>query len=218
VFIGREDKVPGIIAKRAVVRVGEGRGFIVEHRVELPRFQGRRMIDVSRLVVTATHCLPFNPNIINKYYELPCPNLLGSLDGSVRNVWAQCIFADSVSDIAVLDSPYNQSFPEQSEAYEELTGAVSPLQIAPAPQKGHAWLLMLNGTWRRFPFERTFGGRMFINDQNQIKGGMSGSPIISDGMRVIAVVSGGSNGEAMEPCLTRDLPVWLLPRRRNSQR
>ncbi|MEJ2246907.1 MAG: hypothetical protein P8Y80_12645, partial [Acidobacteriota bacterium] len=74
-----------------VVKVGDGRGFIVESKH-------------SRMVITAVHCLPYFPPPISiaDTGERTYQDLLGPLDGDPC-VWCELIFADPVADIAVLD-------------------------------------------------------------------------------------------------------------------
>ena len=107
-------------AQRAVLRVGGGRGFVVERR----RHTGS---GVERIVITAAHCLR----------ELPPPGfadeylyrgLLGPLRGK-RTVWAECLFVDPVSDLAVLGTPDNQELPDEADAYEALVENATPLSI-----------------------------------------------------------------------------------------
>jgi hypothetical protein len=76
---------------RGVVKVGGGRGFIIEAKH-------------SRLVVTAAHCLPhFPPPVsIAGYDERTYQDLLGALDDPTPRVWAELVFADPIADIAVL--------------------------------------------------------------------------------------------------------------------
>jgi len=60
-----------------------------------------------RLVITAAHCLPKFPRAFAaESCELRTyPNLLGSLannkNGKKNDVWAECLFADPIADIAV---------------------------------------------------------------------------------------------------------------------
>jgi hypothetical protein len=89
-------------AKEAVIRVGDGRGFIVKDagRIRL----GWR--GAKHIVITAAHCLPFLPPC-RAYCELEERTyraLLGPL-GQERAVWAGCLFVDLVADIAVLGAP-----------------------------------------------------------------------------------------------------------------
>ncbi len=83
----------------AVITVGDGRGFVVEGK------------DGERLVITAAHCLSrFPPCHAASYlHERTYQSLLGKI-GSPRSVWAECLFADPIGDIAVLGAPDYQAF------------------------------------------------------------------------------------------------------------
>jgi hypothetical protein len=100
-----------IKAKSAIITVGDGRGCIVN---------GRR----EPIIITAAHCLPFLPPacigavLEGKTYR----ELLAPLGGKPA-VWAECLFADPVTDIAILGSPDNQELCEQANAYEAISGA-----------------------------------------------------------------------------------------------
>ena len=193
-------------AKRAVVSVGDGRGFIVE-------------ADGRRLVVTAAHCLPHFPPAATISYttERTYEDLVGPLAGGPL-VWAECVFADPVADIAVLAEPDGQAFFDQAEAYEALTESVSAIEIAEAPPQGPGWLLTLDGA-SACCLVRHFGGPLWIDDAaSPIMGGMSGSPIVDASGAAIGVVccSGGSADQPQHteggpnPRLLDCLPGWLL--------
>ncbi len=193
----------GDVAKRAVVTVGEGRGFIVETTRD-------------RLVVTAAHCLPDIPPPAaflpkdEKTYQLMAP--LGKRE---PKVWTECMFADPVADIAVLGPPDNQELFEEAEAYEELVADASALQIADPPPDGPAWLLTLDGQWGRCD-ARHNGGPLWVFDAAEpIMGGMSGSPILeADGAAIGVICSATTSGPHTESGpnakLTDSLPGWLL--------
>ena len=99
-----------------VLKVGDGRGFIVVHRVKTPplpkvvsrKHSGLELRQVPfmdhRLVVTAAHCLPKLPPPHAMAYgsERTYQEQLGNLDGTKKGIWAKCLFADPVADIAVL--------------------------------------------------------------------------------------------------------------------
>jgi hypothetical protein len=145
-------------AKTAVLTVGDGRGFVVESLS-------------NRVVITAAHCLPRPPCFGRAdQYKAMCANVLGPLDQK-PTVWAECLFADPIADIAVLGEPDAGSWSKESKAYDELVepipplksiaslrsieqvksalrrNYVTPLRIADAPEEGHAWLLSLEGEW-----------------------------------------------------------------------
>src|ERR1039458_7796780 len=89
----------------AVVRVGAGRGFVV---------QGER----DRLIVTAAHCLPEFPPCasFSTLEERTYPSLVAPL-GSPLEIWAECLFADPIGDIAILGAPDGQEMSDEYEAY-----------------------------------------------------------------------------------------------------
>jgi hypothetical protein len=98
-------------ARRAVVTVGDGRGFVVQGKWD-------------RYVLTAAHCLPsFPPCHPHSYLEERVyANLLGPLGGE-RSVWAECLFVDPVADIAMISAPDNQELPDEADAFEALVSA-----------------------------------------------------------------------------------------------
>ena len=105
-----------------VLKVGEGRGFVVAPKWSLSREQ---------YVITAAHCLPsFPPRISFSYpWERIYRKLLSPI-GRRRSVSAECVFVDPVADIAVLGSPDNQQFDEEANAYEQLLETMKPLAVS----------------------------------------------------------------------------------------
>ena len=204
-------KLPPVSTK-AILTVGEGRGFVINGRY-------------NRLVITAAHCLPFFPPCHGASYteERTYQGLLASL-GDEPAVWAECLFADPIADLAVLGSPDNQVLFDEADAYETVTESVDPFAIAEAPEEGSGWLCSLSGEWFRCAVQylTRIDGPIWISKTEQpIKCGMSGSPIISDDGAAIGVVNLGSvTPEMTDRCegkyglpnsrLVRDLPGWLL--------
>ena len=211
-----------------VIKVGDGRGFIVVNRVKLPLLKRhlkhltRKLFVDHRLVVTAAHCLPhLHPAHASAYFfERTYKGLLGSLDGSKKDVWAQCLFIDPVADIAVLGCPDEQELGDEADAYSSLTNGVSFLRIGRA-KSGRGWVLSLDGHWIRSTLKMFSGGGLSIDP---IEAGMSGSPILNATGRAIGVVAIGAetisvSGERKneragpQPILGRNLPGWLLQSR-----
>ncbi len=132
-------------------------------------------------------------------------------------MWAECVFADSVADVAVLGEPDGQALYEQAGAFEKLTDDVPALRITAEAEDGPAWLLALDGGWFRCA-ARHFGGPLWIFDAAEpIIGGMSGSPILADDGTAIGVVcisretdDGPSTDGGPNANLTNCLPGWLL--------
>ena len=191
-------------AQRAVITVGEGRGFVVE---------GAR----QRLVITAAHCLPHFPPCaaFSHLEERTYQDLLAPL-GEPPKVWAECLFADPIGDIAVLGPPDSQALSAQSEAYEALMESTRPLVIADAPKKGAGWMLSLDGQWFKCDLMHQDSRVWIIGAAKNIEGGMSGSPIVNDDCSAIGVVCAGwgTDGERWpsgpNARLVHNLPGWLL--------
>jgi hypothetical protein len=186
-------------ASRAVVRVGDGRGFVVRgvwkparkrtpneepsyayftvdgvsKRVKLkpPVLRPREV----RYVITAAHCLPFFPPCCGASYlaERTYKALLGP-PGEKPTVWAECEFVDPIADIAVLGPPDDQELSNQYDAYEALLETTVPVEITDAPEAGRAWLLALDGRWLSCNASH-MGRGFYLSDAENIEGGMSGS-------------------------------------------
>jgi hypothetical protein len=84
-------------------------------------------------------------------------------------VWAECLFADPISDFAVLGSPDNQELSDQADAYEVLVESTTPVLIADAPEKGQGWLLSLESKWFRCTVEhmKRVNGSLWISHTAQ---------------------------------------------------
>jgi len=194
-------------ATDAVLSVGAGgRGFIVD---------GGR----ERFVITAAHCLPFFPPCHGMSYaeERTYKGLLAPVGGE-PSIWAECLFADPIADIAILGPVDGQQLVDQYSAYEDLMEGASPLAISDPPRDGAARMLSLDGRW----FEcraRHLGGLLWVYDAAEsIRGGMSGSPILgADGSAIGVVCIGtrragerpGTDG-GPNPRLAYSLPAWAL--------
>jgi hypothetical protein len=216
------------LAKAAVVTAGSGRGFVIER-------------GVCRYVVTAAHCLPTDdegclilpPATAASYTEERTYSNLLAPFGGLPTVWTECLFVDPVADVAVLGSPDDQVLYEQAEAYNALMESAAPIAISDMHAGGPAWLLSLEGKWFQCSVDFVAGFRAPLwlsNAAEGIKGGMSGSPIISAEGAAIGIVccamSGGDGDDehtegGPNPRLVHHLPGWLLrkqpaPRRRKA--
>jgi hypothetical protein len=148
-------------------------------------------------------------------------SLLGQL-GKDPTVWAECFFVDPIADIAVLGPPDDQVLFDEFKAYDAMVGGAVPLSVAEAPEQGRGWLSSLDGGWFPCDVERypALHGSLWISRSvENIVGGMSGSPILTDDGSAIGVVCAvASSIGDIEACseggpnamLTRDLPGWLL--------
>jgi len=195
------DSSPGA-AKEAIVKVGRGgRGFLVEDaRGEC-------------FVITAAHCLPRLPRM-RPFEDEPYPKLLGPLGRRAPTVWAQCVFADPVSDLAVLAEPDGQSLPSEADAFCALTDDRPKLRIGSIAEPSGGWLLGLDGKWARCailvdPRNRWRAVAFENAAPTTIAPGTSGSPILTETGEAIGVISLGPH---MNPRLALELPAWLVSR------
>jgi hypothetical protein len=206
-----ESGIPGRAQKRRfgnasehkglLVRVGKGRGFVVEEALRSKR----------RFVITAAHCLPtIQPAWLGspRLYK----NLLGQIAKKKKTVSAACLFVDPVSDIAVLGSP-DENFHEEANAYRELVDSVSPLKIGDAVAWGTrvpASLISLDG--RKIECDAQHFGDRWIIDllRKNIEDGMSGSPVLDEAGAAIGLVARDVGEAGVSPRLLAHLSGRFL--------
>ncbi len=121
------------ISPDCVVKVGDGRGFVIKYRVSI-LLPTKRLFIEHRVVVTAAHCLPKLPPACaaSFAYERTYANLLGRLNDREGSVWAECLFADPVADIAVLGNPDDQELGDEADAYDQLIERAGVLKVGEA--------------------------------------------------------------------------------------
>lgn len=208
-------RTPKHLNPACVLKVGHGRGFIIEHRVKIskapPLPKDLKHISQTRvqfyfmkhrLVLTAAHCLPQFPKLglgaldeWARHYK----GLLGSLDGKTKDVWAECLFVDPVGDVAVLGTPDTQELGDQADAYASLTGDgadvglvedVPFLQIG-TPRSGRGWVLSLDGRWVQSRLDvSSYIGRTSLGI-DPTEPGQSGSPVLNDAGEAVGLISSG---------------------------
>jgi hypothetical protein len=189
----------------SVVRVGEGRGFVVKGNAD-------------RLIITAAHCLPFFPPCMSfsDLHERTYQELLSPIGAEVA-VWAECLFVDPISDIAVLGPPDSQELSDQWQQYDNFVELLEPISVADAPDETSAWLLSLDKRWCQCMVRHVGGPLWFSDAADGIHGGMSGSPVLlSDGSAIGVVSAGGGTDHRLfteggpNPRLATNLPGWCL--------
>lgn len=208
-----------------VVKVGRGRGFIIEQRIHVPALRTSKTSYSShvvnkKLIVTASHCLPHLPlalGAVSNTYERTYKNLVGRLDGKKNHIWVECLFVDPVADIAVLGCPDGQELYKKDRAYNTLIHDATALPVGEA-RDGKGWLLALDVPhWIPTKLHLITDGYGTSLRIGPTKFGMSGSPILNDRSQAVGVVAMGTtiNGvdnkeSGPQPILTRNLPGWLL--------
>jgi hypothetical protein len=199
------------IAKRAVIRVGGGRGFIASAGGE-------------RKIVTAAHCLPFDrlptPHLSNSVCELTFRRIIGRLTAKRLTIWGELCAYSLTDDFAVLSEPDGECGEKHCMRYENFTQQAMPIGQSPDAVAPHLWLtqagspawtLSLTGEWQKCIVYN--GGRFLTLDADaKIESGMSGSPIINEKGAAVGVISTGSSGvgENHHPSLSDCLPPWLM--------
>jgi hypothetical protein len=142
---------------------------------------------------------------------------MGSL-GTKPTVWAECLFADPIADIAVIGQPDSQELGDEADAYQNLLASTTPFLIADASKQGHeargsGLVLSLVGDWVQCSITR-YKDVLSIDPAKLVVPGMSGSPILSVKGQAIGVVSTGGSGSDLNAVLTDNLPIKFLPRAR----
>lgn len=206
----------------AVLKVGDGRGFVIEQQIRLPRRRGARVTE-RRVVGTAAHCLPHIPPAMRISYEeeRTYPRLLGTLDGTVTDIWAECLFVDPIADVAVLGCPDGQTFREQADAYEALVEETPAANQLADARSGEGWVLSVDEPqWIPTILEVTSGVYGVSLTIDATLAGMSGSPILNSAGYAVGIVTCGSQttdtttGETRDhwgqAILRRELPAWLV--------
>lgn len=205
-----------------IVKVGTGRGFIVRYRREDLGVGGRAYFVRERAVITAAHCLGGLPSPYPEKHgrENLFPSLLGTLDGNEQEVTTECLFVDPVADIAWVGRPAAEELSEEADAYDALMADRPAFSIGWPPRKGTGHILALDGHWIRVPME-SIGHWLWHDLDPRIEPGMSGSPIVAEDGKAVALIANGpflgragrSPGIAKsdsQPALVQCLPPRIL--------
>ena len=200
-------------AARSVVKCGGGRRFVVQ-------------VNEEKLVITAGHCLPPLPPSSScldwqgRFFK----DFLGEL-GAEPTVAAVHRYSDRQADIAVLGPPYPWIDPLAHQAYNSsFVGKCRPIKIANSAPEQSASLLSLENRWFSCKTKHLPEGGLLVFDAAQpLVGGMSGSPIVDNNGRAIAIfvtsevyeqkdsTLGGPNPrlyESLSGRLLQQLGVW----------
>jgi hypothetical protein len=199
------------IAKRAVIRVGGGRGFIAR-------------AGEARRIITAAHCLPFDrlptPHLSNSARELTFAKIAGRLTAKQLTIWGELSAYSLTDDFAALTEPDGECGEQPYMRYETFTQQAMPIGVSPDAVAPHfwsehpgspAWTLSLAGEWQKCVVYNN-GRFLTLDTDAKIDSGMSGSPIINENGAAIGVISTGNSGVGrnLHPSLSDCLPPWLL--------
>ena len=81
-------------------------------------------------------------------HERTYVNILGPM-GETATISAELVFADPISDIAVLSSPDGQELWDEHEAYEAWIERSQVLEFGTIGDTARVWLQHLDGQWMR---------------------------------------------------------------------
>jgi S1-C subfamily serine protease len=184
---------------RSVVRVGDGRGFIVA-------------AGDDRYVITAAHVLLNLPpaHLMSDLEERTYLRFLGPREEEGRRITVQSVFADPVSDVAILAAPDSQAQSTEWDLYQQFVADPPPFAVVEPPvaefsdEPFPAYVLSLAGEWTECRVSRP--GWLMIEPEHAIVGGMSGSPVVSATGAAVGVVSTSNFGSVLADVL----PGWLL--------
>lgn len=203
------------LATPSVLQVGDGRGFLVE-------VSNKYFLCPRRRIVTAAHCVPEMPPPHRAMYlnEKTYLGLVGRL-GEKLSIAVECLFADPLSDLAVLGEPDGEELYDQWLAYEEFVDSLTPLPIVETEREGEAFLLSLDNQWFSARYERINWGPLCLSKLEQrTERGMSGSPVLDASGAAIGVVNLGEiilgkegpiyDQYGSQTALYRNLPGWML--------
>jgi hypothetical protein len=216
-------------ATRAVVRVEDGRGFVMEISEANPRkekvlYEGKmtrpRPVITRRVIVTAAHLLPNlppahgDPRPEDKIYPV-----VGPLDCETPSIKTECLFANPVADLAILGEADVEVYEEgeNEDAFLDLVEEAIALSLTRLTNPLSGWLLSLDNQWAPCTLKLRHG--LWISDAVELKCGMSGSPILLKDGGVGGVVSnfvvkdmktGAGIQGGPQPWLPHALPGWML--------
>ncbi len=122
------------------------------------------------------------------------------------------MFADPISDTAVLICPDGQELHDNAVAWDEFVKNRFAFCVAATPAENFAgFILTLKNKWSPCRIVH-YGPRLEIHEAvSGIEGGMSGSPILDENANAVGIVSVSSNQDSFfgQPCLYETLPGWL---------
>ena len=216
-------------ATRAVVRVEDGRGFVMEITEAIPknekfRLHGKvipkNLFRTRRVVVTAAHVLPNlppahgDPRPEDKIYPV-----VGPLDCETPSIKTECLFANPVADLAILGEADVEVYEEgeNEDAFLDLVEEATALSLTRLTNPLSGWLLSLDNQWAPCTLKLRHG--LWVFDAMELKAGMSGSPILLKDGGVGGVVSnfqvkdmktGAGTQGGPQPWLPHALPGWML--------
>jgi hypothetical protein len=190
---------------------------LIDAVVQIPSSGGRGVL-VGEIILTAAHCVTFSTNgemVLGDFFIEEIETRRG------RRLKVRPLAVEPVADIAALGCLDDQQFYEEVEAFEDFCHATTPMPIAgvcmPCHQALGVCVLNANGQWvsgEAKLFNDSLPG-IWIEADEEIKGGASGGPIINRRGELIAIVShssvptSGIKATGVCPRPLKALPQWV---------
>lgn len=185
--------------------------------VRLTAKGGQGVLVPGPFVVTACHCVDFSATggmALGDHFIEP----LQTNDGATLKAAPKAV--EAIADVAVLGSLDDQVFPEDAIAFQEWCEQTLPVLLCRNDygfnEKFPVHVLSHKGEW----ITGTATGGMpnslllWVEWDQQIEGGTSGSPILNDAGEIVAIVSccseGAVNCNGANPRPMLALPAWIL--------
>jgi hypothetical protein len=179
--------------------------------VKIPETHGRGVLVAGGYVLTAAHCVQWNPMMIEQ------DHILQTVVSGRRKVRLGLAAAEPVADIAALSIADNQTFHRDHDQFERICASIKPVPLARDHEetfRAHVWTHERRWVYATASIVGPHESALSIMFHEPIKGGTSGSPIVNDAGKLVAVVSNSSEGTATpwgcQPRPQANLPVWLV--------
>jgi hypothetical protein len=190
----------------------------VENAIVLVSKKGGRGVLVSgNLIITAAHCIDYSTNGQMMLGDLYIENIK-TAKGEIK---ASPLAVEPVSDIAVLGSLDSQAFADDADRFDRFCECTKPVPLCTKDfdlfKKFPVYISNHDGKWVRGMATQgnTNANALAIEADEQIEGGASGGPIITESGELVGIVSqfneshGDGKCDGMTPRPHISLPVWV---------
>lgn len=179
---------------------------------------GRGVLVPGYLIVTAAHCIEFN---LNGRMPLNDPFIeeIETIHGRFK---VRPVAVEPVKDIAVLGALNNDYYPGEAAEFEEFCQITKPVLICLEEfeffKDFAIYIFTHKGVWIEGKAHRPANdvARLWIETEEQIEPGTSGSPIINEAGQLVGIVAHSSyaaenfKGAGFSPLPHLTLPVWVV--------
>jgi Trypsin-like peptidase domain len=164
------------------------------------------------LIITAAHVVHWTATgdmTLDQHYE-------EEIEIGGQKISAEVYAVEPVADVAVLGYPDDQYDVEGAEGFEATLESIEPVPLCteefPPRTPFPVHVLTHTGDWIEGAAQqpRAYAPGLAVTFSQVIKGGTSGSPVVTDDGRLLGVISTGMNGSVSRLHLT--VPVWVARR------